>query len=269
MVDQAMELVDLVRRTLSAKGLPGLLQPLPDPIERWLGVRYQTWLSRPTAAAAQLQTWLRSGWAMNAVGNVLSTTSRLLFALLMMLIAMFFLLRDGAQLVRWLEGSLPLAARDVDELLDELRSASRSVIGGNIVTGSAQAAVATVGYFIARVPNPIFVGLLTFISAFIPSLGTTIVGLPTVALLLLLGKTGWAVFLAVWMLVVVGLIDNLLRPLLMRGRANLHGALVFFSLMGGIFVFGAVGLIAGPLALVFFLATTSLLRRRGASQAPH
>ena len=73
--------------------------------------------------------------------------------------------------------------------------------------------------------------------------------------MLLLGHPWAALFLALWALVVVGLIDNLLRPMLIRGGGQLHGALVFFSLIGAMAAFGAVGLFLGPLALVFFLAT--------------
>jgi predicted PurR-regulated permease PerM len=265
-VDQAMALVDLVRRTLAAQGLPGLLHPLPDPLERWLHERYQGSLEKPAAVVAQIQSWLRSGWAVSALASVLKEASEVLFDLLMMLIATFFLLRDGHQLVGWVKGSSSIPGGDLDELLDELVSASKSVIGGNVLTGFAQATAATVGYVVAHVPSPLFIGLLTFLASFVPSVGTAMIGIPAALLLLLFGRTWEAVFLGAWMLMVVGLIDNLLRPLLMRGRSNLHGALVFFSLMGGILLLGGMGLVVGPLALVFFLTMTSLLRRRRARE---
>jgi predicted PurR-regulated permease PerM len=261
-VEQGVQLFDLVKRTMAAEGLAGLLRPLPDPLERWVRSRYHTSLERPSVVFAHLDTWVRSGWAMNALASVVSATSEILFALLMMLIATFFLLRDGHRVVAWFEDATPAPRHELDELLSDFAATARSVIGGNVVTGLAQATAATVGYAIARVPSPVFVGLLTFITAFIPSVGTALVGLPTVGLLLLFGKTKAAIFLGAWMLIVVGLIDNFIRPMLLRGPANMHGALVFFALMGGILLFGAMGLIVGPLALAFFLTMTSLLRRR-------
>jgi predicted PurR-regulated permease PerM len=261
-VEQGVQLVDLVRRTLAAEGLEGLLRPLPDPLERWLRSRYHASFEKPSVVFARLDAWARSGWAMNALASVVSATSEILFSLLMMLIATFFLLRDGHRVVRWLEEATPAPRHELDELLADFAATARSVIGGNVVTGLAQATVASIGYAIAHVPSPAFVGLLTFIASFIPSVGTTLVGLPTVGLLLLLGKTKSAIFLGAWMLVVVGLIDNFIRPMLLRGPANMNGALVFFALMGGILLFGAMGLIVGPLSLAFFLTMTSLLQRR-------
>jgi len=94
------------------------------------------------------------------------------------------------------------------------------------------------------------------------------VTLPVAGLMLLLGHKWSALFLALWGGVVVGLIDNLLRPMLIRGKVQLHGALVFFSLVGAISAFGGVGLFLGPLALVFFLAVvrTRRLAREGVLQ---
>jgi predicted PurR-regulated permease PerM len=146
-----------------------------------------------------------------------------------------------------------------DRLLQSLRDVSKSVVAGNVLTGAAQAAVATAGYAIARVPSPLLVGLMTFFASFVPSIGVAAVGLPAAGLLVLLGHPWWALFLVGWVTVPVGLVDNVLRPLLMRGRAHLHGALVFFSLMGGLLLFGFAGLIVGPLALVLFLALANAM----------
>jgi predicted PurR-regulated permease PerM len=85
---------------------------------------------------------------------------------------------------------------------------------------------------------------------------------------LLLGKTGAGIFLAIWAALVVGLVDNLLKPLLMKGGMRLHGAIVFFALVGGVIWFGPVGLIAGPLAVTFFLAMVRLGQRDFSAPPP-
>ena len=138
---------------------------------------------------------------------------------------------------------------------------ARSVLGANLITGAVQAVVATGGYFIARAPSPIFFGLLTLFASLIPSVGTALVTLPVAGLVLLLGHPWKALFLALWALVVVGLIDNILRPALIRGGVQLHGALIVFSLIGGAAAFGAVGLFLGPLVLTFFLTTFRFSQR--------
>ena len=152
--------------------------------------------------------------------------------LALMLIAFFFLLRDGRALVDWIIGATPLRADACASMMREFRDVARSVLGANFITGGVQAAIATIGFFIARAPSPIFFGLLTLFASLIPSVGTALVTLPVAGLMLLLGHPWAALFLALWALVVVGLIDNVLRPMLIRGRVQLHGALVFFSLIG-------------------------------------
>ena len=150
----------------------------------------------------------------------------------LMLVALFFLLRDGTALVDWFVGATPLAPERVREMMREFRLVARSVLGANFITAAAQAVVATIGFAIARAPSPIFFGLLCLFSSLIPSVGTALVTFPVAGLMLLLGHPWSALFLALWAAVAVGLIDNLLRPMLIRGEGQLHGALVFFSLIG-------------------------------------
>ncbi len=117
-------------------------------------------------------------------------------------------------------------------------------------------------------PNPAFFGLVTFFASFLPSVGTAIVAYPLAGLLLLLGKTWQAIFLAAWAAAVVGLVDNLLKPILIRGGVQIHGVVIFFSLIGGVLVFGAIGLLVGPLAVSFFLAVVRFGQRDFAPEEP-
>jgi predicted PurR-regulated permease PerM len=258
-VGEAADAIRLVRRIVATEGVEGLIAKAPDWIEGWL---HQLERQLPSQIdRAQTQFAAGGRWALGAVSGALAVLARFGFKLAMMLIAYFFLLRDGPGLVGWLTNATPLPPERVRQLMREFRTVARSVLGANFITGATQAAVATGGFFIARAPSPIFFGLLTLFASLIPSIGTAIVTLPVAGLLLLLGHKWAALFLALWALVVVGLIDNLLRPLLIRGGAHLHGALVFFSLIGALSAFGAVGLFLGPLALVFFLATVRTSRQ--------
>jgi len=196
------------------------------------------------------------------VSGALAVLAKLSLRLVLMLIALFFLLRDGRALIDWLLRSTPLAPERVRTMMREFRAVAKSVLGANFITGAVQAAVATGGFLIAQAPSPIFFGLLTLFSSLIPSVGTALVTFPVAGLMLLLGHPWAALCLAVWAAVAVGLIDNLLRPMLIRGAGQLHGALVFFALLGAMSMFGAVGVFLGPLALVFFLAVVRARREQ-------
>jgi predicted PurR-regulated permease PerM len=104
------------------------------------------------------------------------------------------------------------------------------------------------------VPNTLLWTLVTFFVSFIPGVGAWIVPVSLSIGLFIQGRTGWGIFLVVWGLLVVGLVDNVVRPLLIKGEVEMHGAVVFFALLGGLAAFGAVGLVAGPLVVAFSIA---------------
>ena len=257
-VREAIEAINIVRSTIAAEGVGGLISKAPDWLE---GGLHRIEKQLPTEIDRARSQFAAGGrWAVGAVSGALAVLGRLGFRLAMMLIAFFFLLRDGRALIDWLAGATPLPPDRVHHLLREFRKVARSVLGANFITGAVQATIATLGFFIASAPSPIFFGLLTLFASLIPSVGTALVTLPVAGLVLLLGHPWKALFLALWALLVVGLIDNLLRPILIRGGVQLHGALIFFSLIGALSAFGAVGVFLGPLALVFFLTAVHAVR---------
>jgi len=191
----------------------------------------------------------------------LRATGSFAFHATMMLIALFFLLVRGDEAVAWLDGISPLRPGQTRELLDTFKKVSYAVIVSTGVTSAVQAAAALVGFLIARVPNPVFFALVTFFVAFIPAIGAALVVLLAALLLLVTGHPYMAIFLAAWGLVVVGLVDNLVKPLLIRRGLEVHGAVVFFALIGGIAAFGAIGLLVGPLVVSLFLALLRMYHR--------
>jgi predicted PurR-regulated permease PerM len=196
-----------------------------------------------------------------AVSSAVATTSSVLFHATMMVIALFFFLAHGRQAVHWIDEASPLAHGQTLELLGAFKRVSYAVIVSTVVTSAVQAAAALVGYLIARVPSPVFFACLTFFVAFIPAVGAAAVCLVASGLLLITGHTYMAVFLAIWGLVVVGLIDNVIKPVLIRSGMEIHGGVVFFSLIGGLAAFGAIGLLVGPLVVAMFLALLRMYHR--------
>jgi predicted PurR-regulated permease PerM len=203
----------------------------------------------------------QGGQAAAAVGGVLAATGTALFQVAMMLIALFFFLVDGGRLVDWIDARVPLRPGQFRGLLEDFRQTSVSVLVSSIGTAAIQTVVAVVGYLIARAPNVLFLALATFVLALVPAVGGSVM---VVAVALLLLATGHALaggFLVVWGVAVVSLSDNFARPYLLKGGMELHGGLVFFALLGGLAVFGAIGLVLGPMILTFLVAVLRLYRR--------
>ncbi len=203
----------------------------------------------------------RGGEAASTVGKALVATGSVLFHAVLMLIALFFLLVRGHELVGWLDSVSPLRPGQTLELLMTFRRVSFAVIVSAGVTAGVQAAAALVGFWISGVPSPFFFTLVTFFLAFIPAIGAAVVCLFAALLLLVTGHAYLAAFLAAWGLVVVGLVDNLVKPLLIRRGMEIHGVIVFFALIGGLAAFGAIGLLLGPLLVALFLAMLRMYHR--------
>jgi predicted PurR-regulated permease PerM len=203
----------------------------------------------------------QGGKAATAVWAALSATGSLVFGLAMMLIAFYFFLVQGGELVSWLDDVLPLRPGQTRELLAEFKKVSFSVIVSAVISSGVQALAALLGFLISRVPHPVFFAAVTFFMAFVPALGATSVCLLAAGILYVTGHPYLSLFLALWGVVVVGLVDNVIKPLLIRAGMEMRSAVVFFALIGGLGAFGAIGLLMGPLVVALFLALVRIYRR--------
>lgn len=251
--------VRFVSEAVHSEDVAGLVERLPGGARDTVRDAIAQMPREPKEMLGQLDG--RGAEAASAVTKALVATGSLAFHTVMMLIALFFLLVRGRELVGWLDSVSPLRRGQTLELLATFRKVSFAVIASAAVTAAVQAGAAVIGYLIASVPSPVFFGLVTFFVAFIPAIGAAVVCLFAALLLLVTGHPYMAVFLAAWGIVVVGLVDNLVKPLLIRRGLEIHGAVVFFSLIGGIAIFGAIGLLVGPMAVAFFLAVLRIYHR--------
>jgi predicted PurR-regulated permease PerM len=251
--------VKFLLETVRSEGMTGLLQRLPAPLDDY-AARALAYLG-DLGTAVETHAKAQGAKAASAVGAAVVATGSLLFQLTMMLIALFFLLTSGKQLVAWIDGASPLKRGQTHELLGECKKVSYSVIVSTVLTAGVQTIAALVGYLIASVPQTFFFTGLTFFFALIPAIGAATICLVAALVLVVTGHPYMAIFLAVWGLTVVGLIDNVVKPFLIKGDVEMHGAVVFFALIGGIAAFGMVGLLVGPLAVAMLLAILRMYRR--------
>ena len=246
-----------VRETLRSEGAEGLVNDLPLPL-RAVARRI---LDQIPKEDEQQITGVQGTQAARAVGGVLHATTAALIQAGLMLIAFFFLLTDGPRLVGWIIENAPLPASHTRGLLTEFRQVSVSVLVSSTAAAAVQALAALIGFVIVRAPHALFFTVVTFITAFVPMVGGSTATIAVAILVLMSGRPGAALFLVIWGIVVVGLSDNAVKPLLIRAEVRLHGALIFFALLGGLSHFGGVGLVVGPIVLVFFLAVVKMCRQ--------
>ena len=264
-VKEIAEALKFLADTIRSEGVTGLRSHLPDGIDRVVGTVLD-WLQKESgghldSAAVSRQVTAQGGKAVVAVSAAVSATGSLLFQGTMMLIALYFFLVEGDELVGWLDRISPLRPGQTRELMAEFKKVTYSVIVSTVITAAVQSVAATIGYFIARVPNPIFFAGLTFFVAFIPAVGAASVCLVAAGLLFLTGHQYAALFLAIWGFAVVGLVDNIVKPFLIKAGMELRGAVVFFALIGGLGAFGTLGLLLGPLVVAAFLALVRMYER--------
>lgn len=259
LVPQIQNGVGWLRQALADKALQQLVEHVPAtlrPFAERLAEAVPSSLGRLQEIAASQGTR-----AATVLGNVLSATGSLLFQGILTLVALYFMLLDGPALVGWLNEAIPLKRGQVSELLREFRRVTVTVLVSTIATGGVQSIIATLGYLVASVPNPLFFGITTFIVSLVPFLGATVMVVALAVVKIATGHLGAGLFLAAWGLGVVGMIDNVVKPLFIRGGVPIHGAVIFFALFGGIAAFGPIGFLVGPLAVTFIVAVVRMYQR--------
>jgi len=200
---------------------------------------------------AQKVAQFATSFGSNLVGisaKILGDATSFLMDFFLMLFVLFFLLRDHDKIISAMRHILPLSRSQEDKLLDEIEQVSKSAVMGSFLTAIAQGVAGGLGMWLAGFPG-LFWGTMMGFASFIPVVGTALIWIPAAIYLYVTGDTTWAIFLTVWSVAIVGSIDNLLRPLLMQGSGNagMSTLMIFFSLLGGLHLFGLIGLIYGPL----------------------
>ena len=209
--------------------------------------------------STSIDDYARQGasWIVLNIGAAFSSIAALFLNLFLFFVTLYYLLRDGERLKNYLIELSPLKDSDDQHIVHKLAIAVNSVVKGKLAIAAIQGVIAGVGLGIFGVPNPVVWGLVAMVVSLIPPVGTALVLVPAIAYLAISGAIAPAIGLAVWS-VGVSVVDNLLGPKLMGSGMQLHPLLVLLSVLGGLALFGPVGLFLGPLSIALLLALLSL-----------
>ncbi|HWO07521.1 MAG TPA: AI-2E family transporter [Candidatus Paceibacterota bacterium] len=232
------------------------IQSLEEAVQRYVpGVRnFSGTLS--TNLSAYAETAL--SWFISHAGGAFSGIASFVLSFFIFLIAFFYFLKDGEGFRRWIIEISPL--RDIDDrhIFERLGLAVNSVVRGNILIALIQGTMSGIGFCIFGVPYAALWGTLAAFGAMLPGVGTGLVFIPIVGYMLLTGSFIPALGLTVWGFTAVGLVDNFLGPRLIGSGIKLHPLLVLVAVLGGIALFGPIGIFLGPLSLSLLAALLSI-----------
>ena len=207
------------------------------------------------------------GWASDFVAKVVITgvhsAISLTVGLFILVIALYYFLADGPAMVEAVMAVSPLDRRYEQELLLRFSEVSRAVVMATSLAALAQGALAGIGYYFALPAGaPIFLWTaLTVVGAFIPIFGAFAIWILVCGWVYVQGEPVAAIILGIYCTVVVSLIDNILKPLILHGQSKLHPLLALLSILGGVEVFGPVGILVGPMLVSFLQALLNMLRK--------
>jgi len=180
---------------------------------------------------------------------VLQHTALFFFELFVTLFALFFLFRDGEQMMESLHGVLPFEMTSRERMFNGARDLIRASVTTSLVVAAVQGFICGVAFWITGISAPIFWGVGMAFCSLLPVIGSAIIWAPAAIWLFSTGHWGQAIALLAICAGLTSAVDSLLRPMLLSGRAQLNGLVVFISVLGGVAVFGVIGLVLGPIVV--------------------
>ncbi len=199
-----------------------------------------------------------SNWVVGALSRATLDTAYFLFMTFVFLYTMFFLQMDGDKLIKKILYYLPLNSDDESLMLDKFTSVTRATLKGSLVIGVLQGGLAGVAFAVVGIDNAVFWGAVMALLSLIPSIGSALVWFPAAVLLIMQGSTVGGLGLMAFCGLVVGSLDNVLRPILVGKDTKMHELMIFFGTLGGIMMFGIVGIFIGPLIASLFITIWEL-----------
>lgn len=193
---------------------------------------------------------------------ILKNIFLIIIKLVLLVITLFFLYRDGESFLRRFLSVLPLDHAESADLLGTVNRVISAVLYGIFLTCLVQGTLGGIGFWFSGLPSPLLFGALMAVASLVPVVGTALIWLPGALWLMMEGELLRGVVLLLWGMIVVGMIDNLIRPFFISGKARLSLFVIAVGVLGGLFAFGPLGLVAGPIALALFLSVFDIYAKR-------
>ena len=195
-----------------------------------------------------------ANWIVGHIDTFFSGFFKVLIGLLLMIISLFYFLKDGERIVKKLVAFSPLADSYDEQIIRRVGLAINSIVRGSLIIALAKGFLTALGFAIFGIPSPILWGVVAALASFIPVVGSSIVIIPAILYLFIASSYAGAIGFAVWGIALIGLSDNLLSPILMKKGMHIHPFIILLSIFGGLGFFGPIGFIAGPVVLSLLFA---------------
>ncbi len=193
--------------------------------------------------------------------TLLGTTVQTSFGVMITLFLLYYFLVDGEAFLDWLRSISPIESTTLDELFAEISTVTWAVVGSHLLVAIVEAIAGGIGFWIVGVPNPIFWMVVMFVLSVLPLVGVALVWAPALVWVLAAGRLGAALFLLVYGLIMLVLLDSYLRALFVDHSTGLHPAVVLVGVLGGIYLLGVIGLFLGPVLLAVLKASIVVFAR--------
>ena len=198
-----------------------------------------------------------AGQTLGLVGGVVGVVIEVFFVIF----TMYYLFRDGGRMREALYNLLPLDDRRAHDIIGRTQEVISASVYGVLVIALIQGTLGGIAFWALGLPSPLLWGVVMVFLSMIPMAGAFVVWVPAALYLVVTGEWGKAIILTVWGALVIGSVDNFLRPKLVGEKTRLHELLIFFSVLGGLQVFGVIGLVLGPVVVAITIALLDVLRR--------
>jgi predicted PurR-regulated permease PerM len=228
------------------------LAPILDKIDHYLDL---------PGAVKTLTAWLGS-----SAGSIVKGSAVQILGLCLVFYVLFFFLRDRQLVLKSIMSLSPLSRVEMSRLFKRVGDTIHATVYGTFAVASVQGLLGGLMFWWLGLPTPLLWGLVMGLLAIVPMLGAFVIWAPAALFLALQGNWGSALILTLWGMLVVGTVDNLLRPILVGNRLKLHTVLVFLSVVGGLILFGPAGVILGPVVLTVTIALLEIWFNRNSDK---
>jgi len=239
---EAIEATAGIRETLNSNGT-GAAREMADALQQHLPSALQNFdiIGSLRQGAEKIATFLAS-----SIGSLLKNVLSFLVNLFILLFGLFFVFRDGSRILRAVKYLLPFEREIQEDMLRESRDLIFAGVAVALLIAGIQGVLGGLAFKLTGLPGPAFLGVLIAFFSIVPVVGSSLIWVPAAAWLVFHGHWGKALVILAICGGVAGVADNIVRPLLLRNRTRLNDLLLFISILGGLHVFGLLGLVVGP-----------------------